>query len=128
MRKKQKRNPVWYEENREKLLQQKRDWYYNNKDKAREQQLRAHRQKKYGISHDQYLDMLEEQDHVCAICKQPEFITNASGTVRPLCVDHCHTTGNVRGLLCNTCNILLSRARDSVDILENAIEYLRRSW
>ena len=118
----------WHVENREKLKQQKRDWYYQNKEKAREQQLKSYRQRTYGVSQDEYMEMLEEQDYVCAICGKPECLVNPSGETRPLSIDHCHDTGKVRGLLCNRCNILLSRARDSVEILANAIEYLRRSW
>ena len=118
----------WHVENREKLKQQKRDWYHQNKERAREQQLKSYRQRTYGVSHDEYMEMLEEQDYVCAICNKPEELLNPSGETRPLCIDHCHDTGKVRGLLCNRCNILLSRAQDSVEILANAINYLRRSW
>lgn len=118
----------WHVENREKLKQQKRDWYYQNKSRAQETQTKSYRLRTYGLSHEEYLEMLEEQNHVCAICHNPEELLNPSGTPRPLCVDHCHTTGNIRGLLCNRCNILLSRAKDNVSILQNAIQYLKDSW
>jgi len=58
-------------------------------------------------------------DH-CAICGgQP---TNG----RRLAIDHCHETDEIRGLLCNKCNLLIGHARDSVDILRAAIDYLAR--
>jgi len=50
----------------------------------------------YGITHQDYQDMLEAQDGVCAICGQEEQVKE-----RGLSVDHCHTTGKVRGLLCS---------------------------
>ena len=45
---------------------------------------------------------------------------------RRLCVDHCHTTGNVRGLLCDTCNTALGKFRDNIDLLNEAIKYLKK--
>jgi len=59
------------------------------------------------------------QDGCCAICSQPE-----KDSKRLLHLDHCHTTGHIRGLLCNRCNFLLGIARDNVHILQAAIEYL----
>lgn len=55
----------------------------------------------------------------CEIC----FVTPAD-TGRPLCTDHDHATGYVRGTLCHSCNFLLSLAQDNVVILQNAITYL----
>lgn len=75
----------------------------------------------YGITRAEYLDRLKEQAGVCAICLG----TNANG--RELSVDHDHQTGAIRGLLCSNCNFLLGYARDSVDILAESIEYLRRA-
>lgn len=51
---------------------------------------------------------------VCAICL---------GT-KKLCIDHCHKTGRVRGALCASCNNMLGQAKDRVDLLLRAIEYL----
>lgn len=78
---------------------------------------------KHGIEFDfrEYDKMFTEQQGCCLICKrhQSEFI-------KGFAVDHCHTTNKVRGLLCMNCNLLLGYAKDNVDILANAIEYLRR--
>lgn len=73
---------------------------------------------RYGITYKQFQQMLEDQDARCRICATDLFAPQ---------VDHCHTTGVVRGLLCKQCNILLGAAKDSVEILCNAIEYLERS-
>ena len=63
--------------------------------------------------------MLDEQGGGCAICqKTPE----ENG--RRLAVDHNHTTGDVRGLLCTQCNVGLGNLGDSVERLRSAIRYL----
>ena len=70
---------------------------------------------KYGITRDQYLEMVADQGGLCAIC----------GTeYHPLMVDHCHVTGVVRGLLCRRCNIALGWMEDKVDRLRAAADYL----
>lgn len=83
--------------------------------KKREQFLR--RLKKYGISETAYL---EAELIGCAICG-----TKDPGYLGSLHIDHDHSTGEVRGLLCHSCNVLLGHARDSVDTLQKAIQYLR---
>lgn len=78
-------------------------------------------QKKYGLSEDQYLAIWDEQLDRCAICQTEEL----DGIRGKLCVDHCHTTGKVRGLLCFSCNTMLGNARDRIETLQRAIEYLQ---
>lgn len=78
--------------------------------------------KKFGIHESQYSAMLDEQNHVCAICGSPEICD------RDLCVDHCHTSGKVRGLLCTNCNMALGKFQDNVEYLRKAIEYLERDY
>ena len=81
---------------------------------------------KYGITVEQYNEMLEKQNGVCAICFKEETHKSRSGNVVPLAVDHSHETGAVRGLLCHACNVSLGNVRDSIEVLENAIAYLRK--
>lgn len=64
--------------------------------------------------------LLDAQGGVCAICGNDEDGTGQ----RQLSVDHGHETGAVRGLLCNRCNPMLGYARDSIAVLQAAIEYL----
>ena len=80
---------------------------------------------RYNLSMETYKQMLENQNYVCAICGKPETSKNAVGDIKPLAVDHCHSTGKIRGLLCHKCNVLLGKASDDVSILENAIKYLK---
>jgi len=67
--------------------------------------------------------MLERQNHVCAICHEIGFKMN-DHVYDTLCVDHCHETGIVRGLLCNNCNRALGLMKDDINRLKNAISYL----
>jgi len=81
--------------------------------------------KKFSITLDDYDKMFEAQNGVCAICSEPEtFIMK--GRTHSLAVDHCHSTGKVRGLLCRQCNQMLGYAKDKIEILNKAIEYLKK--
>lgn len=86
----------------------------------------AHLLRNYGISEIQYKTLLYKQGDVCAVCFQKETKT-LRGVVLPLHVDHNHTTGKVRGLLCFTCNAALGLFKDSTDLLSMAISYLERA-
>jgi hypothetical protein len=79
------------------------------------------------ITRDQYHEMLKTQENKCAICKNPETRRNVRGTeITRLCIDHCHKTGKVRQLLCHSCNTGIGKFKDSVALLQEAIEYLRK--
>jgi len=75
----------------------------------------------YGITIDQYEEMLKKQNFQCAICKIDAITLN-----RNLDVDHDHLSGTVRGLLCNKCNQGMGLLREDVEILKGALEYLER--
>lgn len=76
--------------------------------------------KTFGISHKQYLELAEAQGNVCFICQGRDNFSEH------LAVDHCHTNGHVRGLLCRNCNRALGQFQDNVDYLERAIVYLKK--
>lgn len=113
----------WRFENREKYLAGKRDHYQRNKEKSLHTNWVNRLQRDFGISEDDYLDMLESQNGVCAICLLPER-TKRQGTLKRLCVDHDHSTGEVRGLLCQRCNLAIGYLEDSPERLQRAVEYL----
>lgn len=75
--------------------------------------------KLYGITLEQYQAMLKSQEYTCKVCGKPEPRKNCS-----LSVDHCHSTGKVRDLLCSNCNTGLGQFQDSIEILQAAIDYL----
>jgi hypothetical protein len=78
--------------------------------------------KNYGITHDDYLVMLEAQDHGCACCGRKD----SEESKNVLNIDHNHSTGNVRGLLCVRCNTTIGLMDESEDRLLAIINYLRK--
>jgi hypothetical protein len=100
--------------------------YRRENQKANSDHMRSRRFKKeYGIDFAEYQRMLLEQKGVCAICDRPETKIE-NGSIRMLSVDHNHTTGAVRGLLCGNCNMAIGYACDDVTVLQKAIGYLRK--
>jgi len=82
---------------------------------------------KYGITLEKYEEMLEAQDGVCVICEQPEkAVDNRTGLLRNLAVDHCHDTGEIRGLLCSCCNRAIGYFRHNSNIALRAALYLEQ--
>ena len=83
--------------------------YYKNKEKIIARQKKTQRpyllQKKYKITMDDFEKMLESQNRVCKICGMDG--KSKDNRRQHLCVDHCHKTGKVRGLLCMKCNTAL---------------------
>lgn len=75
--------------------------------------------RKYGIDVIEYERMCVQQNNLCAICDELP-------TKKTLCVDHNHTTGKVRELLCNGCNAALGHSKESIRVLRNMIAYIER--
>jgi hypothetical protein len=95
-----------------------RNWNIKNKASARDRYL----QRTYNITEQEYKSRLLVQNNSCLLCKR-EF-SNTWGATAPV-VDHCHTHGHIRGILCNECNRGLGYFHDSIKTLENAILYLK---
>lgn len=111
-----------YTANREKILERTRKWHKANPEKIKASQKKyanAHPERlrlsyvkyKYGLHPDIYKAMAEAQNSLCAICKEPEQKGKTLG------VDHCHTTGRIRGLLCFKCNIMLGMIEGKPSLL-----------
>jgi hypothetical protein len=73
---------------------------------------------RYEMSTDDYEALLKGQDGKCAI------YGGAPKAYGRLYVDHCHESGRVRGLLCNTCNAGLGQFNDDLDLLRKAVQYM----
>lgn len=80
-----------------------------------------HIKRVYGLSAEQYQELLEKQQHSCGVCGRHE--TKFS---RKLAVDHDHVTGEIYGLLCRECNHTLIGRQRSPDLFLRAAEYLRQ--
>ena len=82
--------------------------------------------KAYGISLQDYNELLTKQNGKCSICG-----VDNNGyyrkKLRAFAVDHCHTTSKIRGLLCSDCNTGIGLLKDNIDLLNNAIKYLNNS-
>lgn len=119
----------WYERNKEAIaLRYKTDPEFRAKKIAQAKKRRESSPDRlrsetafrtYGITQQQYDTMLAQQDGACAICRGEHV-----GPGERLHIDHDHTTGEVRGLLCSKCNTLLGLADDNADRLAAAITYL----
>lgn len=71
----------------------------------------------YGLSKENYLNLLKLQNNKCKICNKED--------VKILSVDHCHKTGKIRGLLCRKCNSAIGLFYENIINLQNAINYLQ---
>lgn len=118
------RHSEWRQNNKEERNAYMREWWKAAKLKDPEKYTRQRRQhslkRKYGISLDDYENLLAKQGGHCALCdKKPSDERYGS-----LHVDHCHKTGRVRGLLCTNHNTALGTLGDDVEGLHRAINYL----
>lgn len=104
--------------NPEKFSKERKDWRLRNLDKDKNAKLKW----SYGISIDTYNTLFKLQEGCCKVCRKHQ-----SEFKRALSVDHCHTTGKVRGLLCSGCNTALGHVKDNPDILKSLIQYLEDS-
>ena len=112
---KNKEGREWYKKgcNAEKTKAQVRKYKRDNKDK-----LRCSR---HNIETDILYNMLDKQQYTCKIC-------GIKGTIKTLFIDHNHSTGKVRGLLCHYCNTGLGFFKDSTSSLKSAIKYLKANY
>lgn len=108
-----------------------REWRANNPDKCKEYYIKRDKEeireraweRRYGITRDDYNRMLAEQDGECAICCTKEVGRKGHTYFH---VDHCHTTGKIRGLLCDRCNRGMGYFKDNSCILREAAYYLEK--
>ena len=92
-----------------------------NKDKRRASELAI----KFGLTPDQFHEMLIRQKGVCAVCGQPE-TASRNGRQLQLSIDHCHQSGSIRALLCSRCNRGIGYLADNPETLRAAAAYVDR--
>lgn len=80
---------------------------------------------RYGIAPEEYAAKILAQDGKCAICRRPETAT-MNGKLKALSIDHDHSTGAVRDLLCRACNCLVGYSGENIETLRAAIAYLNK--
>lgn len=104
----------WQRLNREKMRGYAKKYYHSHKEKTREYQI----QHRYGISGDDFLAIWDNQGGRCAICRK------SFAKQFDVCIDHCHKTGKVRGLLCRNCNIGLGHFGEEPEVFNRIVKYL----
>jgi hypothetical protein len=140
-----------YQDNKEKVTARNNLWRANNRERVKANDARVRRERpelakgrvaryreknkeninirarvrEYGITIEQYHDMIKKQNNKCAICSQEE-TKIWKGKKTELGLDHCHKSGVLRELLCFKCNIGIGMFHDNQDLLLKAIAYLRK--
>lgn len=93
-------------------------WSNRKNDSCKKCAINKKNKKNYNLSPEDYENLLNKNDGKCHIC-------NIS-PLKSLCVDHCHKTNIVRGVLCSECNLGVGLFKDNIDYMKNAIKYLKR--
>lgn len=113
----------YYERNLEKCKQRARVHYHQKRKLNRQFSSSQRRRQIYGLSDFAFNYMSDSQNFACAVCKQtPEAV---DGKAKVLQVDHNHSTGKVRALLCGNCNRALGLLHDRIDLCLSLADYLR---
>lgn len=103
---------------------------YESKDKEKWVQYRIKKRairtlEEFDVTQYEYNLMLEKQSYRCKIChKHESMVDNRRSKIRRLSIDHCHETGQIRGLLCGKCNMAIGLLKHSIETLNSAIIYL----
>lgn len=109
----------YFQKNKEKIIQKRKDNPINS-----DKQFLYFIKSKYSLSELEYKKMLEERNYCCDICGLRQ-IENPKNKDK-LCIDHCHTTKKIRGLLCRNCNSAIGYFKDNVEIIKKSIKYLKK--
>ena len=130
-------NKLYRLKNKEQIKKMKRKWYDENKPHCRQKTIlwklknpeknylygkKSELKIKYGITLEQYYDMIKNQNNKCFICSI-EFDKNIKW-LKPH-IDHDHQTNKVRSLLCLHCNTTIGYAKENINTLSNMINYLK---
>lgn len=110
----QERNRKYYADHREKLVERNKKYRREHPNELRVAKLLC----LYGLTTTEYQILLDKTGNICPVCRQ-------SFDGRIPCIDHNHENGVIRGLICRKCNLALGLFDDNIDILINAIEYLK---
>ena len=81
---------------------------------------------RYGLNRPQQLEMLACQDNKCLICHNYLEFSGKRHDQSSACIDHCHLTGKVRGVLCGNCNTLLHHFDERNIDVNDIVKYLKQ--
>lgn len=114
-------NKIWAENNIEKMKSYKNKNYHKNPTKSRKIRLCS----KYKLTHEEYEILMEQAGTNCPICETLFDWENRNKGNRP-CIDHCHKSNKIRGIICGKCNAAMGSFNDDISILEKAIQWLNK--
>lgn len=122
-------NWEWLEKLKKKEDETNKEWWARKWADARKRnpdvEYDRNLKRSFGISLEEYLEKLKNQNYVCAICKEPETLTiKTTGLLKRMAVDHCHNSEKIRDILCNRCNTTIGLAEDNIELLEKMKQYL----
>src|SRR5207247_5959942 len=118
------------DKNRGKIQEKDRVYYHNIKKHLKDYKIKAKDKNlryKFKITLEEYNFLFIKQNGLCKICNKSE-IVKRNGKIKNLAVDHCHKTGKVRGLLCQSCNIMIGNSQDNINLLKFVIVYLEENF
>ena len=130
---KKEKQKLYYQKNKEKLIKKAVEWRNKNRGRVNRKRRelyklcpdrvvsdwRRRNYKRFNLTIEKYQALFESQKGLCAICS-----VYHKDYGKRLSIDHNHKTGKIRGVLCHSCNTSLGGFKDSVEILNKAIEYL----
>jgi hypothetical protein len=82
--------------------------------------------RKYGMTLEEMQTLVEAHGDLCDICGQPDTTHRKRTWTRNLTMDHCHSTGRFRGMLCSNCNIAIGLLKDDPALARKVAEYLEK--
>lgn len=112
--------------NPEKVARSSKMWKENNPGRTEHLNFKSHLKQTYGLTVEQYEQMVMAQGGKCAICGHPPDPASSIIKFRRLHVDHNHVTGKVRELLCHCCNAGIGHFEEDPSRLEAGAAYVRR--
>lgn len=115
-------NNKWRSENKDKVLKSSKSRWSDpiKRRKSKISRIRRVYKAPESLAEDIYDTM------ICEICGQPVSFDTQTDGLKKACVDHCHKSGHIRGVLCSNCNAGIGYADDNIRILENMIRYLKK--
>lgn len=114
----QERSRVYYQKNKRQILQRAQEPHRRATQK--DYMYRSRLKRVYGLTFQQYDALFTSQGGRCAICRSDD----PGSKLQRWHIDHCHSTGVVRGILCAQCNVMIAMAREDGRILAAGIRYL----
>lgn len=108
------------EKNRTKMAK----WRASNPERAKASYKKIDYKRAFGLRPEEVALLLDKAKGRCEICGEAETVLSNNGNVRQLSIDHCHSTGKIRGVVCYRCNSVLGFCKDNPDLLRGLAMYV----